>query len=47
MDLSIISASPKLVAAAEAKRKGGGLSAKQAGKVAKRAKGESAGAAMH
>ena len=47
LDLSIISASPKLVAAAEAKRKGGGLSAKQAGKVAKRAMGEGQSAAMH
>ena len=38
---------PKLVAKAEAKKaKGGTLSAKQAGKVAKRAKGE-AGAAIH
>ena len=47
IDISAIKPSAKLVAAAEAKRKGGGLSAKQAGKVAKRAKGEAAGAAMH
>lgn len=37
---AIVKEDPKLVAKAEAKRKGGGLSAKQAGKVAKRAKGE-------
>jgi hypothetical protein len=44
---SVISASPKLVAAAEAKKaKGGSLSAKQAGKVAKRAKGEAAGVTL-
>lgn len=46
IDVSMVAISPKLVAAAEAKKaKGGSLSAKQAGKVKVRAKGE--GAALH
>ena len=44
---SIVKESPKLIAIAEAKKaKGGTLSAKQAGKVKQRSKGEAAGA-MH
>ena len=47
IDISaVIHPSEKLIAAAESKKKSGTLSAKQAGKVAKRSKGE-AQAAMH